>query len=819
MKTTHTILLAVLIFCGILSAQDTASVLWPLSVSTTTASVTSGQVSGDAERFKNTEVNQYTGYNASQRVRIVGNAWPLNQTTMIDTVYVQFAARPKNGVALSVSQVKVFLAGNGGSSMRAKIYVSSDSSFTTSTEIFSGAASLPNNTAFDSAVTSLSVQIPAGGAFYVRVYPWLHNVTGSNTGKYLLLQNVLIAGKTIGTAVVNLPVVTTASVSNVSTTFALSGGTVTDDGGGAVTSRGICWDTAAAPTTARSVSMNGTGSGGFISVADGLLPGRKYYLRAFAANSAGTSYGTEQSFTTLLEKTVPTVTTSAVTSILATTAVGAGSVTAWGGDTVKQRGICWNTSAGPTTANIVGVNGSGTGSFTVSMTGLLPNTTYYVRAFAVNGIGTAYGTETSFTTQALAPTVKKIVAKDGSGDHTTVQEAFNAVPANYTGKYFIFVKKGTYKEKLVLSQTKVNVTLIGEDRDSTILTYDDYAGKAGGTSTSYSTAIDADDFTAMNITFQNTVKNDGSFADQQAVALRVNGDRQAYYNCRLLGYQDTYYTWGGRGVQRTYHWNNIIEGSVDFIFGRNIVVFDSCEIIVNRNNGTLTAAATEPLSKFGYVFMNCRITSDAIGFDGNAITSFSLGRPWQSAPRTVFLRTEQPANLNPAGWLAWNVPPALYAEYLCTGAGFKPAQRVAWSSQLTDSAAATYSIGNIFSKNSHSPSFSGDWVPVRPTETFPTSVKKNESKSVPSVLWLDQNYPNPFNPETVIRFTAACEGTAAVRVYNLLGQLMSEIFRGDVVPGREYHTRFRAEGYSSGIYFYSVTSGGSTITKRMVLQR
>ncbi|MFZ4621634.1 MAG: pectinesterase family protein [Bacteroidota bacterium] len=818
MKIIFVFLSAIIFLCGMLFAQDTASVLWPLSVTTTTSSVTSGQVSGDAELFKNTEVNQYTGYNASQRVRIVGNAWPLNQTTIIDTVYVQFAARPKNGVALNVSGVKLYLAGNGGSSMRAKVFVSADSTFATKTEIYAGSVSLPNNTAFDSAVAAMNVDIPAGGAFYIRVYPWLHNLTGSNTGKYLLLQNVLIAGKTIGTAIVNLPTVTTASVTNISTTFAFAGGTVSDDGGGLVSARGICWDTASAPTTAKSVSVNGTGSGAFSSMANGLLPGVKYYLRAYATNSKGTAYGAEQSFVTLLTKTVPTVTTSSVTTILATTAVAGGSVSAWGGDTVTQRGVCWNTSAGPTTANFTGVNGTGTGSYTVSMTGLLPNTMYYVRAFAVNGIGTAYGTETSFTTQALAPTVKKIVAKNGSGDYTTVQAAFDAVPANYTGKYFIFVKKGIYKEKLVLGQTKVNVTLIGEERDSTTLTFDDYAGKAGGTSTSYSTAIDADDFTAVNITFQNTVKNDGTFADQQAVALRVNGDRQAYYNCRLLGYQDTYYTWGGRGVQRTYHWNNIIEGSVDFIFGRNIVVFDSCEIKVNRNNGTLTAAATEPLSKFGYVFMNCRITSDATGFDGNVIAGFSLGRPWQSAPRTVFLRMQEPANLLPAGWLAWNVPPALYAEYACFGPGFVPAQRVAWSSQLTDSSAALYTVNNIFAKGSHSPAFSGDWVPVRPTEPFPTSVKKNDDRTVPEVMTLSQNFPNPFNPETVIRFTAAVKGPAVVSVHNLLGQKIAEIFNGIVEPGTEYQTRFRSEGLSSGVYFYSIAAGGRTLTRRMVLQ-
>ena len=176
-----------------------------------------------------------------------------------------------------------------------------------------------------------------------------------------------------------------------------------------------------------------------------------------------------------------------------------------------------------------------------------------------------------------------MLLQDGSGDYTTVQAAFNAVPDSYTGPYTIFVKKGTYKEKLLLGSKKVNVILKGEDRDNTILTYDDYAGIAGGTSGSQSVGIDAADFIAVNITFQNTVKNDQTVANQQAVALRSNGDRQAFYNCKLLGYQDTYYCWGGSGAGRVYMKNCYIEGSVDFIFGRDIVLFDNCELHVNRN--------------------------------------------------------------------------------------------------------------------------------------------------------------------------------------------------------------------------------------------
>lgn len=807
--------------CCILNVfpQDPASVIWPLSSSTTITATTSGQVSGDEQLLNNMEINQYTGFKNSQRTRIVGNTWPLNQTTPIDTVYVQFTARPKAGVTFNVTSVKLYLAGNGGSNMRAKVFVSADSTFTTKTEIYTGAANLPNNTAFDSAVASLNTTITEGKGFYVRVYAWWHNQTGSNTGKYLLLQDVTISGTTTGSATVDLPTLTTNSVTNISTTFAVSGGNISNDGGGLVTARGICWDTIAVPTIEKNISSNGTGSGSFVSVVGNLLPGKTYYIRAYATNSAGTAYGNQLSFTTLLQKTIPTVTTSSISSVLATTATGGGNVTAWGGDTVSARGICWNSSPNPTISNNKTNNGTGTGTFSSAMVNLLPNTTYYVRAYATNGIGTAYGSEVSFTTQPLAPDVTKIVAKDGSGDYTTVQAAFDAVPNNYTGKYFIFVKKGVYKEKLLLSQNKVNVILVGENRDSTILTYDDYAGKTGGTSSSQSVAIDADDFVAMNITFQNTIKNDGSFSDQQAVALRVNGDRQAYYNCKLLGYQDTYYTWGGRGTGRTYHKNCYIEGSVDFIFGRNIVVFDSCEIRVNRNNGTLTAASTETFAKFGYVFLNSKISTYATGFDGNAISTFYLGRPWQSAPRTVFINTEQPSNLHSAGWLAWNVAPALYAEYNCFGPGFKPAQRVAWSSQLSDSAAALYTVENIFSKNSITPAYASDWLPVQPTVTFPTTtVKKNINDNVPEYFELSQNYPNPFNPSTTIQFAVPEKGFVTLKVYDVIGREVSSLVNGTMEQGN-YSVTFHASDLSSGVLFYQLRSGNYSVTRKMTLQK
>ena len=309
---------------------------------------------------------------------------------------------------------------------------------------------------------------------------------------------------------------------------------------------------------------------------------------------------------------------------------------------MTDRGICYSTSKNPTIVDYKVSNGSDIGSFTSGMNSLEPKTTYYARAYAINSAGAGYGNEITFTTQAIAPAVRKIVAADGTGDYKTVQAAFDAIPDNYTGPYTVYVKKGIYYEKITLASAKSNVILVGEDRDATILTYDDYAGKPGlGTSTSQSVAIDASDFVAMNITFRNTIKNDGTAQNQQAVALRVNGDRQAYYNCKMLGYQDTYYTWGNG---RIYNYNCYIEGTVDFIFGRSITVFEGCTIKVLRNGCTITAASTEPTSNYGYVFLNSSITADKVGFDGNEITNIYLGRPWQANPRTVFLGCEEPAN-------------------------------------------------------------------------------------------------------------------------------------------------------------------------------
>ena len=246
---------------------------------------------------------------------------------------------------------------------------------------------------FTSSITGLS----AGTTYYVRAYAT--NIVGTSYGPQVSF-----------TTTATLPTLTTTAVSTIAATTATSGGTITADGGATVTSRGVCWSTTALPTIANSKTIDGTGTGAFVSSITGLLAGTTYYLRAYATNSYGTSYGVQISFATTT--TLPTLTTTAVSAIVATTATSGGTITADGGAAITARGVCWSTTTSPTTTNSKTTDGTGTGIFTSSITGLTAGTTYYVRAYATNSIGTNYGTETSFKTFA-------VLDVDGNG-YTTV---------------------------------------------------------------------------------------------------------------------------------------------------------------------------------------------------------------------------------------------------------------------------------------------------------------------------------------------------------------------------------------------------------------
>ncbi len=252
---------------------------------------------------------------------------------------------------------------------------------------------------FTSNITGLT----ASTTYFVRAYAT--NSIGTAYGNEVSFT----AGQSITT-----PIIATTAASAITQTTATSGGNVTSDGGATVTARGVCWSTSSNPVATGSHTTDGTGTGSFISSITGLSANTLYYVRAYATNSTGTSYGSQISFTTTANIVAPTVTTTATSAIAQTTATSGGNVTSDGGATVTARGVCWSTNSNPVATGSHTTDGTGTGSFTSSLTGLIANTTYYVRAYAANSAGTAYGSQITFiTTQNIViPTVTTTVASN-----------------------------------------------------------------------------------------------------------------------------------------------------------------------------------------------------------------------------------------------------------------------------------------------------------------------------------------------------------------------------------------------------------------------
>jgi len=257
-----------------------------------------------------------------------------------------------------------------------------------------------NTGTFSGSMTGLS----SNTTYYVRAYGTADSET--TYGKEI----------TVTTASPTVPVLTTVTVSAITDSSAICGGNITEDGGAEILARGVCWDTTSGPTLEDSLTLDGTGTGTFSSLLRDLDCHTTYYVRAYATNSVGTAYGEEQEFSTVTcQPVLPVVITWEVTSVTDTTAMCGGNVTDDGGAEVTGRGVCWSTFQDPTEYDDFTEDGTGTGEFSSSLTGLTCNTTYYVRAYATSAVGTAYGDQKTFATEAcplFPPEVTTTMAYD-----------------------------------------------------------------------------------------------------------------------------------------------------------------------------------------------------------------------------------------------------------------------------------------------------------------------------------------------------------------------------------------------------------------------
>lgn len=326
-----------------------------------------------------------------------------------------------------------------------------------------------------------------------------------------------------------------------------------------------------------------------------------------------------------------------------------------------------------------------------------------------------------------------IVAKDGTGNYCTIQDAILSI-RDYKpeGRQRILVKKGVYEEKIIVPTYKTNISIIGEDRDSCILVWHDHAnlqntghfegvvlgskadamgradqkanssdrGHRMGTFESYTLLALGEGFECENMTIENdamtyhnpdwwqTRSNNAGVG--QAVTVHCEADRAVFRNCRIHGFQDTVFT--GNARSRQIYYGCYIDGTVDFIFGPATAWFEDCEIH-SISQGYLTAASTPAENPYGYIFRHCRVTADP------QAKSVYLGRPWRNWANVIFMECDLPEEIQPAGWHNWSDPKreltARYAEYHNTGAGARTTERVKWSRQLTDAEASQITLDRV----------------------------------------------------------------------------------------------------------------------------
>lgn len=409
------------------------------------------------------------------------------------------------------------------------------------------------------------------------------------------------------------------------------------------------------------------------------------------------------------------------------------------------------------------------------------------------------GLTLNFTTKDFAAKdFDIIVAKDGSGDFTTVQAAINAVTDNSNQRTFIYLTNGVYNEKVLIPATKQNISLIGQDSAKTIITYNDYAGGAGGTDLSYTIDIKAAGFYAENITVKNTWPTTGGTSNQ-AVALMTEGDQQVFKNCRAFSFQDTHYPKVAN--TRNYYTNCFIQGATDFMFGGATAFYEACTINC-VNGGQYVTAPSTTTKEFGLVYNNCTITANS----NVATQAYYLGRPWKDFAKTVWLNTKMGAHIKDIGWSVWtttgddadNQLTGFYAEYKSmnlSGTLISPI-RAAWGKQLTDVQAARYTIDNAFNYGSGS----NTWNPL-PYSTAPEA-PKNFTADGGMLSWDAPKYAVGY---VVFRNDTVIATTTATHYMETKTTVATDVYKVRAV--NEYGAQSEVAGIVSGTNDQSMVEG------------
>ncbi len=510
--------------------------------------------------------------------------------------------------------------------------------------------------------------LTAGTTYYARGYAT--NPAGTSYS----------AGITFSTKAV-LPVITTSPVISISGTSAAGGGNITYDGGGGITARGVCWGPSANPTISGLKTNDGTGTGSFTSNITGLTPGVIYHVRSYATNSLGTSYGSDITFSTLA--ILPTITTSPVTQITSLSAVGGGDVTSDGGSPVTARGICWSTSANPTTDDFKTTAGTGTGGFTADITGLTAGTSYHVRSYSTNNIGTSYGSDISFTTLVVIPTVttstiSAITSSSARGGGNIISDGGSLVTHrgvcwNTTGNPTVVDSKSDDGQG-----TGLFISSITELLEETLYYVRSYAINSAGVNygdeISFTTISEAISYSNGNDAYWNERTNgfrpvrigngDLVFRYDATNGQYISGnfilipDKSGNPNGEVYDKTDFYGFGGGNKDNLKYQWDNQKNSALGSIESE----FDQTKMFVSPlSSGTMTYAQAINIDNGGAC---TSILNSNISIDGN--------------PQTLLYPEKNPSTGN---FNLWNGEDLVYAGILKNSASSFGGNRDEYSSQ------------------------------------------------------------------------------------------------------------------------------------------
>jgi len=360
---------------------DTSGVCWSTTINPTTTDNKTTNGTGSSFTSSITGLLPVTTYHyRAYATNNVGTGYgaDLTFTTTIDVPVV--TSSPASAITSSSASIGANLISNGG-----VVVTASGVCWSTTLNPTIADSKTTDGSLTGSYISSIAGLSPST-TYHYRTYAT--NSIGTSYGSDL----------TFTTLAAVAPIVTSTAANAVTSTTASSGGSVTSSGSASVTARGVCWSTTANPTTSDSKTSNGTGTGVFTSSITGLTSGVLYHVRAYASSSHATGYGPDITFTTL--GSAPTVSTTTASAITTSGAASGGNVTSIGSSAVTSRGICWSTTANPTIANSKTTDGTGTGVFTSSITGLSLGVTYHIRAYATNNVGTSYGSDLTFSTVA-----------------------------------------------------------------------------------------------------------------------------------------------------------------------------------------------------------------------------------------------------------------------------------------------------------------------------------------------------------------------------------------------------------------------------------